>query len=193
MSDNKELRLREKGFGFFGAITASLSHEINNVLAIINELSGLMDDFFCAAEQDAPLNIERLKGTTKRIAAQVERGQELVKRLNKFAHTVDDNQATVMLNETVLAITTLCRRFGVLRRVELETNLHETSPKIVGSAFDLQHIIFRCIDIVLNTSKQGDAVQINVEPQDNGAGTPDYYKRLSSLNLRRNWNPNWIS
>ena len=169
MNDAKEQLLREKGFGFFGAITASLSHEMNNVFAIINELSGLLDDFFHAAEQGAPLNVERLRGTTQRIGAQVERGQEYIKRLNGFAHTVDDRQTTIVLNETVEAITTLCRRLGKLRRVELETSLPEVSPRIEGSAFDVQHIIFRCIDIVLNASEQGDVVQINIEPQDGGA------------------------
>ena len=69
MSDAKEQLLREQGFGFFGAITASLSREINTVFAIINELSGLLDDFFHAAEQGTLLNVEKLKGTTQRIAA----------------------------------------------------------------------------------------------------------------------------
>lgn len=169
MSDAKERLLREKGFGFFGVITASLSHEINNVFAIINELSGLLDDFFHAAEQGAPLDVERLKGTTQRIAAQVERGHEYVKRLNRFAHTVDGKQTTIVLNEAIEAITTLCRRFGTLRRVELETSLPGASPRIEGSAFDLQHIIYRCIDILLNASKQGDVVQIDIEPQGDGA------------------------
>ena len=169
MSDAKEQLLREEGFGFFGAITASLSHEINNVLAIINELSGLQDDFFHAAEQGAPFNVEKLKGVTQRTAAQVERGREYVKRLNRFAHTVDDRHTTIVLNETVEAITTLCRRLGKLRRVELETRLPEVSPRIEGCTFDLQHIMFRCIDIVLNASRQGDVVQIDIESQDDGA------------------------
>ncbi|MFH1530126.1 MAG: hypothetical protein ABIK09_05245 [Pseudomonadota bacterium] len=164
MSDAKERLLCGEGFGFYGAITASLSHEINNVLAIINELSGLLDDFYRAAEHGAPLNVERLKSSTQRITAQVERGQELVRRLNKFSHTVDEKQTTVVLNETVEAMTTLCRRFGTLRRVEIETNLAESSPRIEGNAFDVQHIIFRCIDMVLSASAQGDRIQIDVEP-----------------------------
>ncbi len=169
MSDVREQLLREEVFCFFGTITASLSHEINNVFAIINELSGLLDDFFHAAENGTPLNVEKLRGSTQRIAAQVERGQKYVKRLNGFAHTVDDRQNTIELNETVEAITALCRRFGTLRRVELETRLPEASPRIEGSAFNLQHIIFRCIDIVLHASRQGDVVRIDIEPQDDGA------------------------
>lgn len=51
MSEAKDLLLREKGFGFSGAITASLSHEINNVFAIINELSGLLEDFLLVDDE----------------------------------------------------------------------------------------------------------------------------------------------
>ena len=74
-----------------------------------------------------------------------------------------------MLNETVEAMTTLCRRFGKLRRVELETSLAPSSPRIEGSAFELQHIIYRCIDLVLSASQQGDIVRIDVEPGPNVA------------------------
>ena len=38
--DSKE----EAGLRFFGMMTASVSHEIKNVLAIINENAGLMSD-----------------------------------------------------------------------------------------------------------------------------------------------------
>ena len=168
MADAREQLLREKGFGFFGAISASLSHEINNVFAITNELSGLLDDFFGAAEQGTALDPTKLRSTTQRIGAQVLRGQELVKRLNQFAHTVDENEG-VALNETVEAIVTLCRRLGKLRRVELETSLPETSPRIQGSAFDVQHVVFRCIDILLDASQEGDVVQISVEQEGDGA------------------------
>ncbi len=166
--DDKEL-LRKKGLGFSSAITASLSHEISNVFAIVNELSGLLDDYFHVAEQGSPLNPEKLKETTTRIAVQVERGQKYVKQLNQFAHSIDDKQIPPVFNETVEAITALCRRFGVLRRVEIETSLPVESPPIAGNAFDLQHIVFRCIDIVLNVSKQGDVIRINVVSQGNRA------------------------
>ncbi|MCP4600361.1 MAG: HAMP domain-containing histidine kinase [Proteobacteria bacterium] len=169
MNRDKELLFRNKGLGFFSAITASLSHEISNVFAIVNELSGLLDDYFQGAEQGAPLDLKKLRETTTRIAGQVKRGQKYVKRLNQFAHTVDDSPIPTAFNETLEAITTLCRRFGMLRRVEIESNIPEASPPIACSAFDLQHIVFRCIDIILGASKQGDVIQIDVELRGNNA------------------------
>jgi len=165
MSDTQDRLLREEGFAFCGTINASLSHEITNVFATINELAGLLDDFFVASRQGTPLDVERLAGTTQRIAAQVERGRRYVKRLNTFAHTVDDRQSAVRVNENVEAMVTLCGRLAKLRRVELETHLPETSPEVRGRPFDLQHIIFRCIDVLLTTSKEGDVVQVRVESE----------------------------
>jgi len=165
MSDANEPLLREEGFAFCGAITASLSHEITNVFATINELSGLLDDFFHASEQGHPLDVKRLMSTTQRIASQVERGQRYVKRLNRFAHTVDGRESAVPVNEHVEAMAVMCRRFGTLRRVELQTSLPDASPTIAGCPFDLQHIVFRCIDVVLAASHEGDVLRIAVETE----------------------------
>jgi hypothetical protein len=43
MSWNWEL-LGETGLQFFGKMSASISHEIKNVMAIINENAGLLED-----------------------------------------------------------------------------------------------------------------------------------------------------
>ena len=51
-SPDRDLAARQNGFAFFGAITASLSHELNNVLATIKELSGLLEDLVHAVKPE---------------------------------------------------------------------------------------------------------------------------------------------
>jgi C4-dicarboxylate-specific signal transduction histidine kinase len=168
MTDVKGTLLREKGFAFFGAITASLSHEINNVLATINELAGLMEDFFAAADGGGELDTKRLKNAAGRIAGQVERGQTYVKRLNRFAHTVDHTRTVIDIHQMVDAMAALCRRLCTLRRVELQTTLPEMAIELEGYPFDVQHVLFRCIEIVLSAAQQGDTLRIDVEPAGDG-------------------------
>lgn len=189
MTSSREQQLRGGGFAFFGAITASLSHEINNVLATINELSGLLGDFLAAADNGKPLDAERLKKPTERITAQIKRGQTYVKRLNTFAHTVDHLHTQFDLNEAIDAITTLCRRFATLRRVEMDIKLPDTSARLDGSPYDVQHIVYRCIDIGLRASQQGDHLHISTETAGGGArivvrsdSAPD---DVAELNLRK--------
>ena len=58
---------------FFGTMTASISHEINNVLAMVNELSGLFaDSLMLAQKKGRPLDPERLAGIVDR-ATRIER------------------------------------------------------------------------------------------------------------------------
>jgi hypothetical protein len=42
-------------------MTASISHEIKNVMAIINESAGLLEDYSLMAEKGMPIDPERLK------------------------------------------------------------------------------------------------------------------------------------
>ena len=72
---------------FFGAIGASLSHEINNVFAIVGELSGLIEDLSGSADEDRKLSADKRASITGRIANQVERGKTYTKQVNSFSHS----------------------------------------------------------------------------------------------------------
>ncbi len=196
-SPNSRL-LREKGMSFFGAITASLSHEINNVLAIVSELSGLLGDLIHAAASGRPLDPERLAGISDRINGQVERGKHLVKRLNRFAHTVDQPVTAVSVNETMELITTLCQRFARLKKATLETEFPDQDLVIESSSFGLMQAVHLCIDLALRSGMEGACTVIaGFEPFDDGCsiiitcsnpipldqGTTD---RLSYLSLLMN-------
>ena len=50
----------EQGLKFFGKMSATISHEINNALAIINENAGLLQDFTLMAGKRVPIDLDRL-------------------------------------------------------------------------------------------------------------------------------------
>ena len=58
MNENRNEILKEKGLAFFGEITASVSHEINNAISIINEYSGLLEDLTYTAERGENVSSE---------------------------------------------------------------------------------------------------------------------------------------
>jgi signal transduction histidine kinase len=169
MNDWKECELRDRGFEFWGTITASLSHEMNNVFAIINELSGLLEDYSLASDRGKSIYPDKVKAATRRISEQVSRGRGLVRQLNRLAHTVDRERSPIDFNEDVETVATLCARLATLRRIGIETRLPDASPQLEGSAFDVQHMVFRCIDMAFEAGGQGDVVEIEVKPRDDGA------------------------
>ena len=84
-----------EGVRFFGEMSASISHEIKNVLAIVNENAGLLQDMVMMIEKGMPLSPERLSGLARSIVRQVKRGDRIVKDMNRFAHSADHPAETV--------------------------------------------------------------------------------------------------
>ena len=164
--ENEDLS-RVKEIGFMGKVTASLSHEIKNTLAIINESAGLMGDLF---RKDAPEDwpsFSRFTDLLASIEKQVQRSADIVKRLNQFAHSMDKSLAEVDLNETVRQTVLLAQRFATLHRVNLETQLASKPLPIQSDPFRLLYVIFGFIERAINCSSM--EAQVSVITEQSGA------------------------
>ena len=179
--------LREMGLAFFGRVTASFSHEINNVMTIINELAGLMDDLLRVADQGRPLQLERLKGISERIGTQVKRGESMIKRLNRFAHTIDEAVKTIDMIDLLEDLIALAERPLTLRRARLETKFPEETIFLISNPFGLQQAVFSCIELILAASYDNQLLRLILEKQDGGAritiAGEDPIIKLDDINL----------
>ena len=138
MSWNWEI-LGETGLQFFGKMSASISHELKNVMAIINENAGLLEDLTDMAGKGMPLNPERLKTAADRIMKQIRRGDDIVKGMNRFAHSVDEPLRQADLNDTLGLMATLSKRFASMRGVTLELEPPSRQVPVVTNPFFLQN------------------------------------------------------
>ena len=55
---------------FFSAITASVTHELNNVLSIINQTGGLLEDLLYGVNQGEDINPDQLEKIAGKISLQ---------------------------------------------------------------------------------------------------------------------------
>ena len=142
-TDNKEV-------AFFGKITAGITHEINNVLAIIKESSGLLEDILAITEDDTFPHKDRFKKTLKRIAGQIQRGNNITTNLNRFAHSPDYSPVGVDLNEMAEQMVLLASRFARLKNVILKAGHYDESVIIKTHPVALQMALFESIEIILD-------------------------------------------
>jgi signal transduction histidine kinase len=163
MSDlSKELQNPGDGdLAFFGKITASLSHEINNVLSIINELSGLMGDLLEASSRGKALDPEKLALQVEKIAAQILRGERLIKRLNSFSHSVDRPIKTFSLNELLNDIFFLSERFATLKGISLRLSIPDDTLSIENNPFKLQKAVFAILETLFASASTGAIVKLS--------------------------------
>jgi C4-dicarboxylate-specific signal transduction histidine kinase len=154
-------RLRDEGLAFFGRIAAGQSHELTNVLNIINELAGLQRDIIAAARSGMPPRLDKLWDTSERIRVQVERGQEIIRHVNHFAHSVDHPVTSFDLHELVERVAFLAGRHARLRRMALETALPEGNVSIEGSPFLLELALYCSIELVVGAGGESERVTVS--------------------------------
>ena len=146
--------LGEAGFQFFGKMSASISHEIKNALAIMNENAGLLEDYASMGEKGISVDLQRLKSLAGKIRNQVQRADEIVRNLNSFAHSVDRAVNTIEMGELLALMTTLAHRFATMRGVTLELKPPQKSITITTNQFFLEHLVWLCLEFA--TDKAGD-------------------------------------
>ena len=170
MKASTEDLIRARHLAFVGRVTASLSHEIKNTLAIIGESSGLMGDlldYTAPPAEWAPY--PRLKRLLTTIAEQVERSVVIIKRLNRFAHSMDEELVALELNDLLKEITNLAQRFARLREVGLETRLCSESLNMRSDPFRIQQVVFHFIEVSLRFAPKNTTVTV-ASRRDKGAG-----------------------
>ena len=156
------------GLTFYGKMSASISHEIKNVLAIINENAGLLSDFTIMAARGVPIEPERIKTISSKIAEQVMRADLICKNMNQFAHSVDDHIKTTALDELIAVVIKLSLRFAANRGVHLEQQASATPLSITTSPFLLQNLVWLCLDKAMDLAGEKKNLSIIAKEVENG-------------------------
>ncbi len=134
MSEQDFLKTR-----LFGKLTASATHEFQNVLAIIKESAGLMEDVLAFTPmENADILEERLGMPLATVKKQVARGVELVSCLNGFAHTADQARMQVDVVALSRRLVLLTRRLAANVGVELVLEEKDTPIYLTVDAMQLQ-------------------------------------------------------
>ncbi len=79
--------MNQRETAFMGRVTAGVTHELKNVLAIIKESAGLIEDILALNKDLAGPHQEKVVRVLSNIRQQVDRGVDLSSRLNAFAHS----------------------------------------------------------------------------------------------------------
>jgi signal transduction histidine kinase len=144
----------ETGLKFFGAVTASISHEMKNRMAIINEQAGLLEDLVRMAGQGRELDHARLLRLADSVKSQISMADDIIKNMNRFAHLPDVFWQTSDLCDLVSLAARLSKRMADTKGVRLETRVPETAVKVTTSPFLLLNLIWPCLERRLMRSQR---------------------------------------
>ena len=152
-----------KEIAFFGKITAGITHEMKNVLAVIKESSGLMEDIMSLSPDALISYQEKFQTSLNKIKNQIERGIKLTDMLNKFAHSPDETIAKIDLQEIIEQFIALSQRFARLKNVELKAASQKHTGRqatLVTRPIQLQMALFAALECCLNAMSGGGVIHI---------------------------------
>lgn len=161
-SSRPEPPIMPDGLAFFGRVSASVSHELNNVISIIDQTAGLLEDLLAGAGRGRPITNDRLESIVLSLQKQTQRGLTIIKRLNTFAHGTDSPQLEFDINDAVANLGELCQRLAGLKRVTLEVHLVDQPLNVIGSPFALQQALFAAIGQVFAVAERDNLVEVTV-------------------------------
>jgi hypothetical protein len=159
-SDSREV-------AFMGRVTAGFTHEMKNVLAIIKESGGLMEDLLSLVQEGSFPQKERFLRVLGKIREQVQRGVDLSTRLNRFAHSPDAPLATVDLNDTASQVAMLAERFARLKGIVLIGDPGSDRLDLVTSPVGLYMALFSGMESCWNQMKSGSELKLLGEKRGN--------------------------
>jgi len=150
----------EAGLQFFGRMSASVSHELKNALAIIKENAGLLGDYVTMMGKGASVDPERFQTIARRIDGQTRRADTIIKDLNQFAHTVDSASKPVDLNQILDLLVALHRRPAAMLQVSLEPRPSDSAVVITTAPFLLLNALGLILAFALKTVPAGATITI---------------------------------
>lgn len=151
------------GIQFFGKMSASISHEIKNVLAVINENAGLLEDICCMADRGKPVDIARLKKIAVDVKDQVRRADRIVTVMSRFAHSADEPSTETDLGELTALLRLLTLRFAAMHGVAVETVAPPAPVCVTTSPFGLLNLLWICLDCAMTAAGSGQTVELVAE------------------------------
>jgi C4-dicarboxylate-specific signal transduction histidine kinase len=171
--------ITEMGLQFFGKISASISHELKNVLAIINENAGLLEDLTLMADRGQPIDPARLKIMAAAVQKQIGRADNILKNMNQFAHSIDETIADVDLNQTIEQFMALTERFAAMQGVKVDLQLPASPPSIPTAPFYLMNLLWLSLDFAMSAS--GDQKRVGLVVEETEESVRIRFRQLGGL------------
>jgi len=164
-----------------GRMAAGVAHEINNPLAAIGELSGLMEDLIDEEFIHATAHGALFRENVHKIQEHVERARKVTHRLLGFARRMEPRQDTLNVNDVIEEALSFIEREAGFRNVQLTRQLDHDLPVIRSDRAQLQQVLLNLLNNALDAvadgghvlvSSRSDGTTVEVIIEDNGSGIP---------------------
>ncbi len=154
---------------FYGRIIASYTHEIRNILAVIRESAGLMQDIMgLIPENDMP-HYDKLTNSLAAVERNVLRGHDLSTRLNEFAHSSDVETAETDLYQSIDMLASLCKKIAERQKVAIKVVQPDQPVILKTRPIELLLTVFMCVESLFSSTEKESEISVSIIQKDSTA------------------------
>jgi two-component system NtrC family sensor kinase len=163
-----------------GRMAASVAHEINNPLAIIQEQVGVMTD--CLADSGCSLSSDELRERLQKINAQVQRGRKVTHRLLGFSRRIGPDIEPVDVAEALNETVGFLAKDAEAQNITIVRSFDPATPIIRSSLAQMQQVFLNLLNNAIDAVGRDGEIRLSVAPveggvevsiADNGPGIPE--------------------
>jgi signal transduction histidine kinase len=166
--DNAKDMFGYDSLAFFGKVNASISHELKNVMAIISETSGLLEDLSDLASTGTPIAPDMLKSCTASIIEEIQRGFLTIRQMNRFSHSVDTPVEYVNLMDVLDTAINLAGYLSFSGKTHLKP-YEGATPMVSTCPFLLMAVVYQTLVYTFKHAEPGTHIDISIQPQGDSA------------------------
>ena len=137
-----------------GALTASVTHEIKNILSVINENAGLLEDLCSMTDEETGVPIEHVDAAAKTLMKQVGKSNIIMTSLNAFAHAGDRIPQQGDLHDILSLMISLTSRLAAMRKVSVTLSCPK-GIQIQTNMLILESLVFVTLNRIYNACPEG--------------------------------------
>jgi signal transduction histidine kinase len=150
---------------FLSAVTAGVTHEMRNVLAIIKESAGLVGDMVRLCSEGRTLDPEKVRRAVDRVDAQVKRGADILSGLNRLSHAIDQDLATLDLAQELQQVVFLSQRRARIRSLTVQVTDSTVGGEVRVHPLHLQMALFSVLDHCIEAFPEGSRILAGVKAE----------------------------
>jgi hypothetical protein len=161
--DHDDTILCKETLQYFKTTLPLVSHEVKNILAVIKENAGLLDDYIMMAHNGKSLNMERLGSLPASITKQVQRLNVLITDVRQTAEEIHNDTQNICLVQHARQVSELLSKKAATRSIQFQVCTVEETIPIRTWPVLLRHMLWRCLDYAMRVSQKGQCIKLILE------------------------------
>ena len=141
LRDKQEQLVQTGKLATLGELTTGVAHELNNPLNNIGLFVGNAIDLMELGGADRERFLKELDGAMQ----QVRKASEIISHLRTFGRAAPVTREPVAINEVIQRAISLMKEQLRLRQIEVQINLSEPGPIVIGNAIQLEQVFINLL------------------------------------------------